>query len=86
MIANAVVPERFSAADALALRGARMRAPLDSPMRDALSVAIDEDTLARAQRVQLERLGEATVTLPLISSHISAEELERLADGLSVLA
>jgi anion-transporting ArsA/GET3 family ATPase len=86
VIANAVVPERFSAADALALRGARMRAPLDSPMRDALSVAIDEETLARAQRVQLERLGEDTVTLPLISAHISAGELERLADVLAVLA
>jgi len=86
VIANAVVAERFSAADALALRGARMRAPLGSPMRDALSVAIDEETLARAQRVQLERLGEDTVTLPLIASPIAAGELALLADVLAVLA
>ncbi|HEY1775999.1 MAG TPA: ArsA family ATPase [Solirubrobacteraceae bacterium] len=86
VIANAVVPERFSAADALALRGARMRAQLDSPLRDALSVAIDEETLARAQRAQLKRLGRTAVTLPLISTDISAGELGRLADGLAVLA
>jgi anion-transporting ArsA/GET3 family ATPase len=86
VIANAVVPERFGAADALALRGARMRAPLDSPVREALSVAIEEETLARAQRVQLARLGEDVVTLPLISSQISVGELERLADVLAVLA
>jgi anion-transporting ArsA/GET3 family ATPase len=86
VIANAVVPERFSAADALALRGARMRAPLDSPTRDALSVAIEEETLARAQRIQLERLGDGAVTLPLLSSEVSAAELNGLADVLAVLA
>jgi anion-transporting ArsA/GET3 family ATPase len=86
VIANAVVAERFSAADALALRGARMRAPLDSPTFDALDTAIAEESLARAQRAQLERLGEDAVTLPLISAQISAAELGRLADGLEVLA
>jgi anion-transporting ArsA/GET3 family ATPase len=86
VIANAVVAERFSAADALALRGAHMRAPLDSPLRDALGAAIAEESLARAHRAQLQRLGEDTVTLPLISSDISLAELERLAERLEVLA
>ena len=86
VIANAVLPERFSAADALALRGARMRAPLDSPMRDALGAAIDEEALARGQRAQLARLGEDAVELPLISVPIAAAQLERLAERLAVLA
>jgi anion-transporting ArsA/GET3 family ATPase len=86
VIANAVVTERFSAADALALRGAHMRAAPDSPMRAAIGAAIAEESLARAQRAQLERLGAGAVTLPLISAQISPAALERLADDLAVLA
>ena len=86
VIANAVIPERFSAADALALRGAHMRAAADSPARAALGAAIAEESLARAQRAHLERLGPAAVTLPLISSPISSVQLDGLADALEVLA
>jgi anion-transporting ArsA/GET3 family ATPase len=86
VIANAVVAERFSAADALALRAARLRAPLDSPTYDALESAIAEESLARTQRAQLERLGPDTLALPLISAQIDVAELGRLADRLEVLA
>ena len=85
VVANAVVAERFSATDALALRGAHARAQLDSPARDALAAAIAEEALARAQRAQLARL-PAPLVLPLISSQISRAELETLADCLEAVA
>ncbi len=85
VLANAVLTERFSAADALALRGAHAEAQLDTPAREALAVAITENTLARSQRTQLARL-PAPVVLPLIYSPISRAELETLADGLAGVA
>ena len=85
VLANAVVATRFSAADALALRGAQVRPALEEPAREALGVAIAEETLARAQRAQLARL-PAPLVLPLISSRISRTELETLADVLEAAA
>jgi anion-transporting ArsA/GET3 family ATPase len=85
VLANAVVAARFSAADALALRGAQARAQLDAPAREALGAAIAEETLARAQRAQLARL-PAPLVLPLLSSQISRGELETLADVLEAVA
>jgi hypothetical protein len=85
VLANAVVAARFSAADALALRGAQARAQLDAPAHEALAAAIAEETLARAQRAQLARLPSPLV-LPLISPQIARGELETLADVLEAVA
>jgi anion-transporting ArsA/GET3 family ATPase len=85
VVANAVVADRFSGADALALRGAHVGGQLDASTRDALATAIAEHALARAQRVQLARLPEP-VELPFISALIGSAELETLADGLTALA
>jgi anion-transporting ArsA/GET3 family ATPase len=82
VLANAVVTARFSAADALALRGAQAQAALEASTREALAAAIAEETLARAQRAQLARL-PAPFLLPLISSPISRGQLETLADALA---
>ncbi|HEY7967096.1 MAG TPA: ArsA-related P-loop ATPase [Solirubrobacteraceae bacterium] len=84
VLANAVVAERFSAADALALRGAHAQPKLSAPARGALATAIAEDALARAQRAQLARL-PAPLVLPLISAQISRAELETLADALEAV-
>jgi len=85
VLANAVVAERFSAADALALRGAHARTRLDDPAREALAAAIAEETLARAHQAQLRRLPSPLV-LPLISTPIALAELETLAELLAAVA
>jgi anion-transporting ArsA/GET3 family ATPase len=86
VLANAVAPARFSASDAAALRRAHARAQLAPAIRDALEVAIGAESLSRAQRVQLARLG-APVELPWIAAtQFSVSELELLADRLAVAA
>jgi anion-transporting ArsA/GET3 family ATPase len=85
VVANAVVADRFSADDALALREAQARPQLDAATREALATALDEQALARSQRAQLARL-PAPVELPFISGRIAHAELEALADGLAAVA
>jgi anion-transporting ArsA/GET3 family ATPase len=86
VLANAVAPARFSASDAAALREASARAGLAPPIRHALEAAIAAESVARAQRVQLARLG-APVELPWIAAtEFSLTELEALADRLVLAA
>jgi anion-transporting ArsA/GET3 family ATPase len=86
VLANGVAPARFSATDAAALHRAHAHAPLAPAIRQALEVAIGAESLARAQRVQLARLG-APVELPWIAAtQFSVSELEALADRLAIAA
>jgi anion-transporting ArsA/GET3 family ATPase len=85
-IVNSCYPERFTAAEHAALRDARDRA--SSPLgRAALTAALSEQTRARIQHEQLERLreglGTELIELPyLFAEELGRPELEQLADGL----
>jgi anion-transporting ArsA/GET3 family ATPase len=86
VLANAVAPLRFSAADATALHTARARAELAPATRRALSVAIAAESQARAEQLQLARLGPR-VELPFVAAaQLSVTELEALADRLVAAA
>jgi len=86
VLANAVAPARFSAADATALREAHARAGLAPATRHALTVAIAAEAQARAEQLQLARLGPR-VELPFVTaSQLSVTELEALADRLVAAA
>jgi hypothetical protein len=81
IVVNGMWPERFSAADAEALR-----ASLDS--RPAVRAALTSYERARGQRAHLRRLRRATdakvVTLPyLFDAEIGLPEYEKLAAALS---
>jgi anion-transporting ArsA/GET3 family ATPase len=85
-LVNAVTAERFATGDAEALREAHAQAALAPAVRHALATAIAEESLARAQRRQLERL-DAPIDLPLIAApQIGVPELDALADRLAVAA
>jgi anion-transporting ArsA/GET3 family ATPase len=86
VLANAVAPARFSAPDATALREAHARAGLAPATRHALAVAIAAESQARAEQLQLARLGPR-VELPFVTaSQLSVTELEALADRLVAAA
>ena len=86
VLANAVAPARFSATDATALREAHARAGLAPATRHALTVAIAAEAQARAEQLQLARLGPR-VELPFVTaSQLSVTELEALADRLVAAA
>jgi anion-transporting ArsA/GET3 family ATPase len=81
-LANAVGPARFSPSDAAALLSARAQPGLPPGTRHALATALAAESQARAQAVQLARVG-TRVELPFIAaSQFSVTELEVLADGL----
>ena len=83
---NAVAADRFSAADAAALRSAGEQPALAPATRHALTTAIAAQSRAHAQRLQLARV-QARIVLPLIAApQISVTELEALADGLVAAA
>ncbi len=85
-LANAVAPARFSMQDAEALRTADANPQLQPNLRAALAVALDAESLARAQRAQVGRL-EDPIELPLIASErFGVAELELLAECLAVAA
>jgi anion-transporting ArsA/GET3 family ATPase len=86
VIVNGCYPERFRAVDRKRLEKARENAktPLGS---GALRAALSEQARVRAQREQLQRLGDGLgaelVTLPsLFCEEIGRPELELLANGL----
>jgi anion-transporting ArsA/GET3 family ATPase len=86
VLANAVAPARFSDGDATALREAHARPELAAATRDALAVAIAAASQARAEQLQLARLGPR-VELPFVAaSRLSVTELEALADRLVAAA
>jgi anion-transporting ArsA/GET3 family ATPase len=86
LFVNGVAADRFSAADAAALRGAHAREGLAQPTRDVLAAAIDAESRARAQQLQLARL-DAPIELPfLAAAQFSPIELEALADRLVAAA
>jgi anion-transporting ArsA/GET3 family ATPase len=86
VLANAVAPARFSDGDATALREAHARPELAPATRDALAVAIAAESQARAEQLQLARLGPH-VELPFVAvSQLSVTELEVLADRLVAAA
>jgi anion-transporting ArsA/GET3 family ATPase len=86
VLANGVVPARFSERDARLLRVAYDRVQPRRTLRRALAAALAEEARCREQSTQLARLPEA-VELPLIAApEISAAELETLADALAVAA
>jgi anion-transporting ArsA/GET3 family ATPase len=86
VLANAVLPARFSERDASMLRDAHDRLHHARPLSRALAVAMAEEARYRDQRAQLARL-PAAVELPLIhASELTATELGVLADSLAAAA
>jgi anion-transporting ArsA/GET3 family ATPase len=85
-LANALAPARFSTQDAEALRTANAAPLLEVAVRAALAVALEAESLARAQRAQVARL-EDPIELPFIASErFGVAELELLAEQLAVAA
>ena len=85
-LANAVAPARFSPSDAAALLRAQAQPGLAPTTRHALATAIGAEAQARAQQLQLARVG-ARVELPfLAAAQFSVTELEALADRLVAAA
>jgi anion-transporting ArsA/GET3 family ATPase len=87
IVVNAVWPERFSAADAEALRAAAAGDGHVPESAAALRAALSAHERARAQRGHLRRLARATrarvVTLPyLFGADLGLPEYERLAADL----
>jgi anion-transporting ArsA/GET3 family ATPase len=87
VLVNALLPDRFSEAEALQLRSAHADAP-SGPLRAALS----EHARAAAQREELARLraalgpGVASVELPFLFAETLREpELHELADALGAI-
>ncbi len=82
VLANAVAANRFSAADATALRAADARAELAPATHQALAVALAAESQVRAEQLQLARLGPR-VELPLVvAPQLGVCDLEALADRL----
>lgn len=82
VLVNAVMPQRFDARDATALRDALAAGAPPDP----LQVALAEEARAHEQRTQLARL-EHAVELPLLlEPEIGPAALGELADALAVLA
>ena len=82
VLVNAVMPQRFDARDATALRDALDRGAPAQP----LHIALAEESRAREQRTQLARLEHALELPLLLGPEIGPVELGELADALAVLA
>lgn len=86
MVVNALLPERFTSADAERLAGANGDHPVPA-VRDALRAALGEHRRARVQRSHLRRLrresDEPVVTLPfLFQQELELDDFERLSNEL----
>lgn len=82
VLANAVAANRFSAADATALRAADARAELAPATHHALAVALAAESQVRAEQLQLARLGPRLELPFVIAPQLGVSDLEALADRL----
>jgi anion-transporting ArsA/GET3 family ATPase len=82
VLANAVAANRFSAADATALRTADARAELAPATHQALAVALAAESQVRAEQLQLARLGPRLELPFVVASQLGVSDLEVLADRL----
>jgi len=85
VLANGVLPERFSGAEAAAIES--VDGAGSAAAREALGAALDAHERARGQRSQLARLkrelGAPVATLPfLLTPELGLDELERLSREL----
>ena len=82
VLANAVAANRFSAADATALRAADARTELAPATQQALAVALAAESQVRAEQLQLARLGPRLELPFVVASQLGVSDLEVLADRL----
>ena len=88
LIANAVLPQRFSAPSSSAVAGSASAAAAGGPPRRLCEPRSPKRRVPRTQRAELERLREVVPPIPiaelpfLFSADFGIDELERLAEEI----